>query len=147
MCKKIFSIVIAIALCCCLCIPAQAVENSCLDNIKNIEKGQIVQPYYNYTVDAAATLQNSSGKAKCTTTVNGYIGTTTKIKTTMTLQRKFVVVWTDVETWTTTVNDYYSSVTKTTSVTGGTYRVKAECVVYSGSNSETITKYSSERAF
>ena len=50
-------------------------------------------------------------------------------------------------TWTTTVSDYYASLSKTASVGSGTYRVKAECVVYSGSANETITQYSSERTF
>ena len=92
-------------------------------------------------------LTNSSGNAKCTTTVNGYAGTATKIKITMTLQKKTLFWWSKDTSWTTTVSDYYASLSKTASVGSGTYRVKAECVVYSGSASETITQYSSERTF
>ena len=109
--------------------------------------GNTAQPYYNYTSDVNVNLTNSSGNAKCTTTVNGYAGTATKIKITMTLQKKTLFWWSKDTSWTTTVSDYYASLSKTASVGSGTYRVKAECVVYSGSARETITHYSSELTF
>lgn len=139
--KKIFSIVIAIALCVSLGLSAQAKTSP-----KTISESSTVQPYYTYTSDVITTLKDSSGNAKCTVTADCY-SSVTKIEITMTLQKKTLFWWSEAESWTTTVNSNYASFTKTTSVSSATYRVKAECVVYSGSNSETITEYSSELEF
>ncbi len=137
--KKILSVVMVIVLCCGFSLTANAQGISTNDSS--------VQPRYNYTASVSTTLTNTNGDATCGTTVKGYIGTTTKIKITMTLQKKTLLWWSEVETWTTTVNDYYLSLYKTTSVNSGKYRIKAEIVVYSGSASESITKYSSEKEF
>ena len=147
MCKKVLSIILTLALCCGIGLSAEAVAVSNLSATDSFESGNTAQPYYNYTSDVNVDLTNSSGNAKCTTTVNGYAGTATKIKITMTLQKKTLFWWSKDTSWTTTVSDYYASLSKTASVGSGTYRVKAECVVYSGSASETITQYSSERTF
>lgn len=140
--KRIISIVLVFALCFTLGLSAQAVEFS----PKAIADNYTVQPYYTYTSELNVGLTNSSGKAKCTTTVDAY-SNATKIVITMTLQKKTLLWWSEAETWTSTVNDNFASFTKTASVGSGKYRVKAEITVYSGSASESITKYSLEREF
>lgn len=137
--KKILSVVMVIVLCCSLGLTANAQSISTSDSS--------VQPRYDYTSTISTTLVNSNGKASCNTTVKGYSGITTKIKITMILQKKTLLWWSEAETWTVTANDYIASLSKTASVNSGKYRIKAEIVVYSGSASESITKYSSEKEF
>ncbi len=137
--KKILSIVMVIVLCCSLGLTANAQSISTSDSS--------VQPRYSYTSTVSVTLANSNGKASCNTAVKGYSSLATKIKITMTLQKKTLFWWSEVDSWTTTVSDYYASLSKTVSVDSGTHRIKSEIVVYSGSASESITKYSSEKEF
>ncbi len=137
--KKILSVVMVMVLCCCITLPANAQGLS--------TSSSSVQPRFSYTASVSATLTNSSGKAICGTIVEGYKGITTKIKVTMTFQKKVLLLWTDIQTWSTSVNDYYLSFHKTISHNGGKYRVKSQIVSYSGSASESITKYSSEKEF
>ena len=107
-----------------------------------------VQPRWSYTdmtyVDFYIT---SSGEATCLADIEGYDGITTKIYIKMTLQKYTFLWWSKVETWETTINDFYGFLSRTTQVGSGTYRVKAEYTVYSGSNSEQITSYSQEYKF
>jgi len=133
--KRIVSLVIAVI----MLLSCAAVSQAAV-----VDGGATVQPMYNYTSTTTTNLNISSGVASCRSYIMGYNGTTTKIEITMTLQKKTLLWWSTVETWTTTVNSYYGSFNKSISVGGGTYRVKAVYKVYSGSNSETITDYSSE---
>lgn len=105
-----------------------------------------IQPLFDYTSSVSSNLSISSGTAHCTTQVVGY-GSTTKIKITMTLQKKTLLWWSEVDTWTTTYYDNTAMMSKTCSVNSGKYRVKSELVVYSGSNSEEITNYSLEAEY
>ena len=86
----------------------------------------------------------SNNKAHCTSRLIGY-QSTTKIVITMTLQKKTLFWWSKVETWTGTYNDFVAELYKTKSIENGTYRIKTKFVVYSGSDSETITVKSPER--
>lgn len=97
-----------------------------------------VQPRYSYTHGISATLTNSSGKAMCVGHVSGYNGTTTKIVLTMTLQKKTLLWWSEVQEWTVTVNGYTAGISKTVTVDSGTHRVKVEAKVYAGSNYENV---------
>ena len=137
--KKILSVVLVVVLCLSLGLTANAQDFSTSDSQ--------IQPRYSYTSSISTTLMNASGTAKCSTSVVGYSGITTKIKITMTLQKKTLLWWSEVETWTVTANDYVASIAKSVSVNGGKHRVKADIVVYGGSASESITKYSSEKEF
>ncbi len=111
------------------------------------EKNQ-VQPRYSYTNMTYVTIKiPSSGNATCLADVQGYDGITTKIHIKMTLQKHTVLWWSKVETWETTINDFVGYLSRSTQVGSGTYRVKAEFTVYSGSNSEEITSYSQECKF
>lgn len=116
-------------------------------NREDFENSGTVQPLYNYTNQCLTNLTKVNGKASCVADVTGYNGTTTKIEITMTLQKKTLLWWSTAETWTATYNTFYGTLTKSISVDSGTYRVKAVYKVYSGSNSESITSYSSEVKF
>ena len=104
-----------------------------------------VQPRWSYTdVTYAGLSLASDGKAISIADAEGYQNITTKIHIKMTLQKHTLLWWSKVETWEQTFNTYYAAMNKTTYVGSGTYRVKAEFTVYSGSQSEEITMYSQE---
>lgn len=128
MLKKILALVMCLVLMCGMGVVASAetAENK-------------VQPRYSYTNIITATLTNSGGKALCGADVEGYSGTTTKIVITMTLQKKTLLWWSEVEEWTTTSNTFYATLVKTATVDSGKHRVKVEATVYSGSNSEEVS--------
>lgn len=136
-------------MCCSMNLLANAESHTVLEDyiIDSSINGNEIQPYYSYTSSIKATLSDLSGKAVCTGSVTGYNGTTTKIKITMTLQKKTLLWWSEVEEWTTTVSSYKTTLEKTATVDSGKHRVKVEAIVYSGSNSETITVYSSTVEF
>ena len=106
-----------------------------------------IQPLFEYTNVTTASLSISNGTATCSSRLMGYSGITTKIEIKMTLQKKFLLWWNTEETWSTTINDCMGSLTKTASVDSGTYRVKVDFTVYSGSKSEEITTYSQEKEY
>ncbi len=107
-----------------------------------------VQPRWSYTNLTYVTVKiTSDGTATCLADIEGYDGITTKIYIKMTLQKYTFLWWSKVETWETTINDFYGFLSRQTQVGSGTYRVKAEYTVYSGSNSEQITSYSQENKF
>ena len=104
--------------------------------------------FFAYTAVNQTTITIDSGTATCDAYLGGYAGITTSISITMTLQKKVLLWWNTVETWTMSVDDWSANLTRThTGLGSGTYRVKAVYVVYSGSNSETITSYSPESTY
>ena len=150
MLKKILALIMCVVLMCSMGLSANAQSSISLEDyiIEDPSNNSEIQPYYNYTYKVSASLGNSSGKALCGANVIGYNGTTTKIKITMTLQRKVLLLWSDVEEWTTTVSSYQATLSKTATVNSGkTYRVKVEAVVYCGSNSETVSCTSGTKEF
>lgn len=98
-----------------------------------------IQPQFEYTSTTATSLTISNNTASCVARLNGYSGITTKIVIKMTLQKKNWFWWNDEQTWSTTINNCYGSLTRSTPVSSGTYRVQTVFTVYSGSNSEEIT--------
>ena len=98
---------------------------------------------YLYTYKCSTNLSISSLNASCTSRLDGYYGTTTKIEVTQTLQVKNGAQWRKCDSWDATYYSYYCAFTNSRSVySGNQYRVKSEFKVYSGSNYETITDYS-----
>jgi len=99
-----------------------------------------------YTQQTTTALSiNSSGTATSYAHIEGYSGTTTKVTITMYLQQESLLWWSNVASWTITVNSYSGTLNEAcTGLDSDTYRVKAVYVAYSGSNSETSTGYSSE---
>ncbi len=145
MLKKIAFAVIAIVLCLTLSLGVSAVEADTVFADSSIESQ--VQPRYSYTSLVTTSLKDSSGNANCGASLVGYDGITTKIQITMTLQKKSLLWWSEVQEWTLTANDFIASFSKTKAVGSGKYRVKAVYKVYSGSASESITDYSATVEF
>ena len=106
----------------------------------------VVQPRFSYTNFAAASLDiTTQGVASCLATAEGYNGITTKVEIQMILQKSIKRRWTDMVTWEGTFNGMDGYLNELTTVTTGTYRVKAVFTVYSGSAYEEITVYSQEK--
>ena len=147
MVKKIMSLILSIVLIFCVSIVASA-ESPVVTPGTLEQTESDIMPCFEYTNTTATTLSiSTSGTATCSAKLNGYNGTTTKIVIKMTLQKKTLLWWSEVDSWSTTINNWYGSLTKTASVGSGTYRVKVEFTVYSGSNSEEITTYSQEKKY
>ncbi len=130
MTKRIASLILAILLLFTGSVAVCAVDNE-------------IQPLYDYTSSTLVNISVENNVAYCTAILTGY-KSTDKIKITMTLQKKSLLWWNEVDTWTTTYYDSSAMMTKNCSVGSGKYRVKADFVVYSGSNSENITSHSLE---
>lgn len=147
MVKKIISLMLSIVLI--FCVSTVVSAESPVVTPGTLEQTESdVMPCFEYTNTTATTLSiSTSGTATCSARLNGYNGTTTKIVIKMTLQKDSWLWWSTEETWTTTINNWYGALTKTAPVDSGTYRVKVEFTVYSGSNSEEITTYSQEKEF
>lgn len=143
MSKRIISVALAIVLCFCMGLGVQAEDSVAALSTDN---DSLVQPCYEYANTVATSLTSSDGKAACSANLTG-LSSVTKIKITMTLQKKTLFWWSEVTTWTTTVEGRVASLYKTKTVESDTYRVKAVYVVYSGSASEEITAYSPEKKF
>jgi hypothetical protein len=104
-----------------------------------------------YIMMTATSISISGGQASCTGSITGYNGTTTKVVITLYLERKLA----SSSTWSTyasdpsqTFNSFYGQYTMKKSVVKGyQYRVRAVYKAYAGSNSETLTGYSSVVAY
>lgn len=88
-------------------------------------------------------LKITNGTATCDTFAI-VASTATKVVVTMTLQQKTLFWWSTEQTWTSTQYSTSISLTKTATVSSDTYRVKTVFEVYTGSDVETYTIYSSE---
>ena len=106
-----------------------------------------VEPRYVYTTSLASYLTISNSKASCISTVSAN-STVTKISATQYLQKKNGSSWSTVSNGTWSDSSSCNSLTMSnskSSLSTGTYRLKTVIKVYSGSDYETITKYSSEK--
>ena len=137
--KRIISFVLTVALLCSLGMGANLFSVAAQAN-------EGVQPRYSYTSYTSVSLNVTNGVATCSAYLEGYGGITTKVSVDMTLQKKTLLWWSEVQTWHTTCYDEYVLSTQSISVGSGKYRVKAEFIAYSGSASETITTYSQEKS-
>jgi len=113
-------------------------------NISTSEDLDIV-PYFTYINSTTTILGISSGQASSYASIICY-STVTKVSITMHLEKKgfLGLYWTTVASWSQTFNSSSGSLSKPYSVSGGTYRVRADYAAYNGSASETYTEYSSE---
>ena len=148
MLKKLVSVLLSVVLLFALSTTsyAQGFNVNMPDDFSQL--GSDVMPCFEYTNTTYTSLSiSNSGVATCSTSLNGYSGTTTKIVIKMTLQSDSWLWWSTEKEWTTTINNWYGSFVKSTNVDSGTYRVKVEYTVYSGSKSEEITTYSQEKEF
>lgn len=148
MLKKLISLLLSIILLCGFSTVAYAQSPNTIQQEETVQSEADIMPCFEYTNTTYTALNiSSSGTATCTARLNGYDGTTTKIVIKMTLQKKTLLWWSEVDSWSTTINTWYGALTKTASVDSGKYRVKTEFTVYSGSNSEEITTYSQETEY
>ena len=129
MLKKIISLGLAVVMAFTLfCLPASANEEGLR---------------YLYTCECSSKLTISSLFATCKSSLTGYVGTTTKIEVTQTLQVKNGAQWRKADAWETTYYSYTCDfVNHRTVYSSNQYRVKSVFKVYSGSSYETITVYS-----
>lgn len=101
---------------------------------------------YSYTLSVSSVLGFDGNTAVCESYVNGKINCT-KIVATQKLQKKTIWGgWSDVNTWTKTENsNHLSMLGYATVMSSGTYRVRVDATVYSGSNSENVYATSVEK--
>ena len=136
--KKFVSFLAAVLMCCSIggiTLSAAVIPDS-----------GIASPCYSYTDRLTTTLSISNGKASCRTTIYGISGTTTKIVVTQYLEKKNGKSWDEVTSWTDTFNNWWCNDTNSYTITeSGTYRLRSEATVYSGSKSEDVDITSTEQ--
>ena len=104
---------------------------------------EIIVVRYSNTEYVSSRLSIKSKKATCTSNVIGINGTATMIKCNQTLQKKSGNSWTNVATWSKTVQGSSLIMTNTkSSLSSGTYRLKTEACVYAGVFPEIVVSYS-----
>lgn len=96
-----------------------------------------------YTNSIYTNLAIVSGNATCIAGFTGYPGITNKVEISMYLQKRFLIFWLTEDNWSQTYYNYSATMSHQTGVSGGTYRVKAIYIAFSGAESETVTGYSS----
>lgn len=98
---------------------------------------------YKYTNNISSTFEISSKTAKCTSIVVAISGKATKIVITQRLQKKTADGWTNIKSWTKSVNSIVASFSNSKSgLASGTYRTRTVAKVYCGSNYERVVKNS-----
>lgn len=138
--KRIFSILLSCVLLFCVSSPVFASSGSSY---------QIGDPRYIYTDSTQTKLTiSSSGTATVTAKISGKINTTTYVEVDAYLEQYSAGAWRIVDSWSKSSSSTGTTLQETTSVSKGyKYRVKAFYYAYSGSNSESITGYSSEVSY
>ena len=104
----------------------------------------VIIPYYDYTNTTKTDLYiSSNGLATATGSVTRYQDKTTKINIYLYLQRYDGSNWVNIDNWSKSDNNYRLTITDSSYVSKGyTYRVKAYYYVYSGTDYESIIRYS-----
>lgn len=108
---------------------------------------ELISVNYAYTRSCSSDISVSNKTITAKSSVIGYNGTTTKVVIKQTLQKKTSSgIWTSAGSANSTTNSYRATLSKKyTGLSSGKYRLKSVFTVYAGNNSETITKYSSEK--
>ena len=97
-----------------------------------------IMPLMEYIFDAEADFTISDGTAYMFAFVDGHLGKATKCEVTVELQRKGLLFWNTIETWTSTENGHRAEVDVSCAVADGeTYRMVTSVTVWSGTQSET----------
>lgn len=129
----------AAALCLVMCLVAFPVPQAMAAAPDATVESEIM-PRMQYIYDADLDFSVSNGTAYLYAVVNGHSAVATKCEVTIELQKKGLLFWDTVETWTSTENGRRAEVDVSCGVTaGGTYRAVATVTVWSGSDSETQT--------
>lgn len=99
-----------------------------------------VMPCMEYIYDADYVFSISGSTASMYGYVEGYPDLATKCEVSIELQEKGLLLWSEVDTWTSSRTGTYAKLNQTCSVTTGEkYRIVVTCTVWSGSESETQT--------
>ena len=134
--RKLTILMMSVLLIAMAVIPAQAAV---------VPSEEIMPMAMYYRVANASLYISSSGIAEAEGEITGITGTTTKCSITLYLQRYENGNWTDIAMWTDSANAVSLALTRSLGVDSGyTYRAKAICYAYSGSQMEYVTRYSSE---
>ena len=135
MLKRVISFGITIVMVVCLCCFSASATTSDQSGAK-----------YTYTYSCSSNITAASTSCTGRSMAQGYNGETTKIVITQTLQKKNSTgAWTNLSTNSETYYSYKAVYSKKyNALYQGVYRIKSVFTVYAGSNSETITKYSSQ---
>ena len=145
--KKVFALVLTLAFCIVGVLPATAKaiteEEQFVTGGGGLDEPPVISRLA-YTKMLETRLSISAKKAIVSCSAIGYTGITTKVEITATLEKKVLLWWSDVQTWSGVYYSYQGRIDKELSVASGKYRVKAVYKVYSGSSYETITAYSTE---
>lgn len=105
-----------------------------------------IQPRYTYTANHVTTLTIINDVAYCESSLTAH-STATSINMTLTLQKKVLWWWDDQEEWVKSRPNTSITMSESTSVGSGTYRVKMVARVCAGSSaSETVEGYSGEES-
>lgn len=134
--KKILTIVtVAIFVMSCTCLSFASGSED--------DSGETKAKYY------SSALANISLNGETVTAVGKVVGnkSTTKITIKLYLQKKSNGSWSNVASWSGTKAGKDYKLQKAKAVSKGTYRTKASCTVYSGNNSEHVTKYSGSMTY
>lgn len=104
-------------------------------------------PNWQYTNSCSYALTISNKTATCISRVTGYYGITTRIVIMQVLEKQNSKgEWKNYAVWSTTIFGCDGALTSTKSnLESGTYRLRSVFYVYSGSKTETITKYSATK--
>lgn len=136
--KKIVSCLAALLMCCTI--------GGITLSAAVVPDGSIVSPYYTYTDRLTTSFGVSKGETSCVTTIYGIPGTTTKIEVTQYLEKKNGNSWDEVTHWTDTFNNWWCNFANSYTITeSGTYRLRSEAKVYSGSKYENVDITSKEK--
>lgn len=97
---------------------------------------------------SSVTLSISSGTASARCSVRGESGEITKIVINMYLEKKNSNgYWDTYKSWYATKYSYYHTLSKSYSVTSGTYRVKVRIICYNGTDAETKYLYTASKSY
>lgn len=130
--KRSFATVLCLALCL-VAFPVPQAMAATPDTGENM-----IMPLMEYIFDAEADFTISNGTAFMFAFVDGHLGRTTKCEVTVELQRKGLLFWDTIETWTATENGARAEVDVSCAVTAGeTYRMVTTVTAWSGTQSET----------
>lgn len=113
--------------------------------VASASMSDIIAPMADNYRSVYADLKITSGEATVSAKMNGKIGITTKVTIHLYLQQYKDGKWVDYDDWTKTEKGVNCTLSETVSVPKGyTYRAKASCYAYAGSQSEHVIKYSAE---
>lgn len=128
------------AMCLVLCLTTFSAPTAmAADRDVNTEYAEIM-PLMEYIYAADQDFVISGGKANMYAVVSGHSNLATKCEVTVELQKKGLLFWNTVKTWTTTESGRRAEVEATYGVTPGeTYRIVTTVTVWSGTASETQT--------